>query len=93
MADGATQIPSLSVLAELLHADEILIASCRQRGCDSQAVIPLGDRQSTLLRRASIDRLEDNLRCVCGARSGSLGVRPFWGPRPAMTGGIYLFVA
>jgi hypothetical protein len=58
--------------------------------CGAQAIV--GDASAPVFRNASIDRLEEALRCVCGARRGRLTARPFWGPRPPTTGGIYLFV-
>jgi hypothetical protein len=93
MADGSTAIRGPTMLADILKAQDILIARCEQRGCGAEAVVSSGGGLSSTLRRASISRLEGHLRCACGARRGTLSVRPYWGPRPAMTGCIFLFLA
>ncbi len=93
MADGATWVCEPATLGKRLGPDDVLVARCRQDGCGAEAVINAGGGLSAMLRRASISRLEGSLRCACGARRGALSVRPYWGPRPVMTGCIFLFLA
>jgi hypothetical protein len=90
MAGGSAQSERPFAVREIARGDQVLVASCLDPACGAQAII--GEASAPVLRNASIDRLEEALRCVCGARRGRLTARPFWGPRPAMTGGIYLFV-
>ena len=91
MADGSAQICQPSVIRDLLGSDGVLVASCLNPACGAQAVV--ASAAVSGLRQSSITRLEDELRCVCGARRGRLSSRPFWGPQPALPGGIYLFVS
>jgi hypothetical protein len=93
MADGATWVAEPAMVADILKSDDVLVARCEQSGCGAEAVVSVGGGLSSMLRRASIRRLEEHLRCACGARRGRLSVRPYWGPRPAMTGRIFLFLA
>ena len=90
MADGSARISQPTVIRDLLGSNGVLVASCLDPACGAQAVVASA---AAGLRQSSIARLEDELRCVCGARRGRLSSRPFWGPRPALSGGIYLFVA
>ena len=92
MADGATWAREPTMLSEILKTDDVLVASCGQPGCGAQSVVSAGRNIPSQLRHASIARLEGLLRCTCGARQGALSVRPYWGPRPAMKGCVFLFV-
>ena len=91
MPDGAAQFHPPFVVRDLVRGDQVLVAACLDPACGAEAVV--GEARASALRNASIDRLEDELRCACGARRGRLFSRPFWGPRPAAKAGIYLFVA
>lgn len=92
MADGTNWVLAQAADAQAPRGRDIVVATCRNRDCRAEAVIDDGSRPPSLLRSFSGERLEGCLRCVCGARSGAISTRPFWGPRPAMAGGIFLFV-
>ena len=93
MADGTNWLCSGEGISQAggKEEDHILVATCGNPNCRARAVIDPGPRPS-LLRKSSANRLEGSLRCICGMRSGVITTQPFWGPRPAMTGGFYLFV-
>ena len=91
MADGSAPLRQPVMVGEMLLGDRVLVASCFRPDCEAEAVV--GDARSLSLRFASVARLEDELRCLCGARRGRLSSRPFWSPRRVVSGGIYLFVA
>jgi hypothetical protein len=92
MADGTTWAREPTTLSQILKTDDVLVASCEQPGCGAQSVVSAGHGIPSQLRHASIARLEQHLRCACGARRGALSVRPYWGPRPATKGCVFLFV-
>lgn len=82
-----------AVLADLVGPDQVLVAHCTAPGCGASSVIELGAWRQSQVRLASVARLEDELRCECGARRGALSARAYWGPRPATHGRLYLFNA
>ena len=96
MADGSARAAGAvraATVADLMAGERALVAACGDPRCGAQAVIAGPGAWPPALRLASVARLEEALRCRCGARRGVLTSRPYWGPRPPMTGGVYLFVA
>jgi hypothetical protein len=91
MTSGAISRPQSIVLADLLGADEVLVARCVAPECGATAELDLGPWRLSQLRFASVARLEGELRCGCGARQGALSARAYWGPRPVQQGRLYLF--
>jgi hypothetical protein len=91
MTSGAASRRQRVVLADLIGADQVLIARCVAPGCGAAAELELGAWRLSQLRFASVERLEGELRCGCGARQGALSARAYWGPRPALQGHLYLF--
>jgi hypothetical protein len=67
----------------------VLVASCLRPGCGAEAAV--GDIRSLAFRGASIERLEDQVRCACGARRGRLSTCQVYSRQPASEGSIYLF--
>jgi hypothetical protein len=93
MTGGPRSGRSPAVLADLVGPDQVLLAHCVAPGCGAAAVIELGAWRQSQIRLASVARLEDELRCACGARRGALSARAYWGPRPATHGRLFLFNA
>jgi hypothetical protein len=93
MSRGPQPAPPPAVLADLVGPDQVLVASCIAPGCGAAAVIELGAWRKSQVRFAAVARLEEELRCACGARRGVLSARAYWGPRPATHGQLYLFNA
>ena len=91
-ADGTNWLCAEGGRPRVSGEDQILVATCGNPNCRAEAIIDPGPRPSPRLMSAAPHRLEEALRCVCGARCGTITPRPFWGPRPAMAGGVYLFV-
>jgi hypothetical protein len=91
MLAGATSRPRPGVLADLVGPDQVLVARCVAPGCGAATDLDLGAWRLSQLRFAAVDRLEDELRCSCGARRGALSAQAYWGPRPALEGHLYLF--
>jgi hypothetical protein len=93
MSRGPRPAPPPAVLADLVGPDQVLLASCLAPGCGAASVIDLGPWRQSQVRFAAVARLEDEVRCSCGARRGALSARAYWGPRPATQGRLYLFNA
>jgi len=91
MTAGAASRSHPAILADLLGADQVLVARCVAPGCGAAAELDLGSWRLSQLRFVSVARLEDELRCGCGARRGALSARAYWGPRPVQQGRLYLF--
>jgi hypothetical protein len=93
MNPGPRPAPPPTVLVDLVGPDEVLMASCVAPGCGATTVIDLGGWRQSQIRFSSVSRLEDELRCACGARRGVLSAGAYWGPRPATHGRLSLFNA
>lgn len=64
------------VVGDLLAAPAMVVARCRTRKCGAVTPLPIGPGLYRLLARASVNRLEEQLRCTCGGRRGALETWP-----------------
>lgn len=64
------------VVGDILAAPGVVVARCRSRPCAAVTALDIGPGLYRLLRRASLARLEDQLRCTCGGRRGALAAWP-----------------
>lgn len=88
-----TQQPQLNLLCDILPAPGTLIARCTSKRCSAVTALEFSAHLYRYVRSASLRRLEEGLRCTCGARQGVL--EP-WPTNLALLPGkdrLYLFVA
>jgi|KBSSwiStaDraftv2_1062776.scaffolds.fasta_scaffold10156_13 hypothetical protein len=89
MADGTTWRNRPITLGEFLAGGGALFAVCSSAACGVASEVEAGVLESAW--RASIPRLQDALRCTCGARGGTFIVVGA-GQEPARPRGrVYLF--
>jgi len=55
---------------DLFAGAGVVVARCRARSCGAVTVLDLSPGLRAVLQKASLARLEDALRCTCGARGG-----------------------
>jgi hypothetical protein len=77
------------VLGDLLVGSGVVVARCR---CGAVTPLPLV-AASADLRQAALGRLEQDLRCTCGARSGAIELWPQGLPTPASRDRLFLFAS
>lgn len=78
------------VLGDLLAAPGVLVARCR---CGAVTPLPALTASGDGLRQAALGRLEQALRCTCGARSGALELWPQDVPTPGSRDRMFLFAS
>jgi hypothetical protein len=73
-----TMEPGLApkVVRDLLGEPGMVVARCRTRACGAVTPLMVGPGLYRLLARASVSRLEEQLRCTCGGRRGALETWP-----------------
>jgi hypothetical protein len=91
MADGTTWRGRPITLGEFLLGGGILFAVCSSPGCG--AATEVEPRLVENAWRSSVPRLEDALRCTCGARGGTLVVAGPGARRPLGASRCFLFHA
>ena len=72
MEQRRTQTPQPHLLCQILPAPGTLVARCISRACGAVTPLPVTPGLHRQIRFSSLARLQDNLRCTCGARSGAL---------------------
>ena len=72
MEHGRTQSAPVQILGRLLPAPGTLVARCLSPGCGAVTRLRVSSDLHRHIRFASVERLEESLRCTCGARSGAL---------------------
>lgn len=70
-----------------------MVARCSIRACAAVTTLDISPDLYAALRHASLDRLEDQLRCTCGARRGALEAWTAQRPIRAERERLFLFVA
>lgn len=74
------------------ETDRALTARCTIPACGAVTVLEMDTGLRRYLEGASLNRLEDQLRCTCGARTGRLAFGSAKPPPPPGRGRMYLFL-
>ena len=88
MDQSRTQARESRLLSDLFIAPGVLVARCR---CGAVTPMEVNAFTSGDPKRAPLARLEEGLRCTCGARSGSIEVWPRGLPIPSRRDRLFLF--
>jgi hypothetical protein len=72
MEHGPAHTPQPHLLGDILPAPGTLVARCLSQPCGAVTRLQISPNLHRRLRLSSLSRLQANLRCTCGARSGAL---------------------
>jgi hypothetical protein len=81
------------VLQDILPIPGGLVARCLSATCGAVTPIEVSPQLHWLIARAPLARLQQGLRCTCGARAGVLEPFPANFAAPKSGGRLYLFLA
>ncbi len=79
-------------VADILPAPGAMLACCDTPACGAMTVLDIDAGLHSYLKTASLNRLQDQLRCVCGGRRGRLEPWPAGLTAPRTRGRLYLFL-
>lgn len=91
MADGSSWTPHPRTFADILPRPGRILARCQAPSCGAATLLTIGPALYAALSHAALERLEDQLRCSCGARRGRLGPPPAHTAQHAPRARLYLF--
>ena len=80
------------VLGDILPASGVMLARCEAATCGAVTALDIDADLHGYLSRASLSRLEDQLRCTCGGRRGRFETWPAELPAPLSRARLYLFL-
>ena len=80
------------VLGDILPEPGVMLVRCEAPGCGAVTALDIDADLHGYLSRASLNRLEDKLRCTCGGRRGRFETWPADLPAPSSRGRLYLFL-
>jgi hypothetical protein len=79
-------------VGDLLPEPGVMLARCDAPACGAVTALEVGLDLHGYLKRVSISRLQDQLRCTCGSRRGRLEAWPVNLPAPTGPRRLYLFL-
>jgi hypothetical protein len=77
---------------DVLTEPGVILARCEASACGAVTALNIDPDLHRHLCRASLSRLEDQLRCTCGGRRGRLEAWPTDLPAPSGRARLYLFL-